>query len=72
MEKMIIDGKEVEVIDVTPTWIAMLPVYITILESGDSESRSIAKLELANMARMADLAVEIVKEKQKEIKPNER
>lgn len=44
----------VEYIDLTPTWQAMLPVYINILENGNNEGKRVAREELARMAKAAD------------------
>jgi hypothetical protein len=42
-------------IDLTPTWAAVLPILIAALEDGTDEGRKLAKLELASMAKAADL-----------------
>ncbi|SPA50629.1 hypothetical protein [Cupriavidus taiwanensis] len=43
------------VIDVTPTWSAVLPYLLVGIESGNAEGKRIAREELARMARAADL-----------------
>lgn len=44
----------VRVIDCTPTWAALLPVYIEVLEDGSEAGRVAARAELARMAEAAD------------------
>lgn len=63
------EGKEVETIDCTPTWEGMLNYYLLVLENGNEEGKKIAKEELRNMARMADVGVASIKEKQSNNKP---
>lgn len=42
-------------INLTPTWAGVLPILIAALEDGTDEGRKLAKLELASMAKAADL-----------------
>jgi hypothetical protein len=42
-------------IDLTPTWKGVLPIIIAALEDGTPEGKRLAKLELAQMAKAADL-----------------
>ncbi len=48
-------GQKVQVIDATPTWEGMLAYYLLVLEDGNDEGKKIAKQELKNMAKTADL-----------------
>ena len=48
------------VIEVTPTWVEVLPILIDAVEHNTS-SRNTAKVELQLMARNADAYVEAVK-----------
>jgi len=41
-------------IDVTPTWIEILPALLLLLDSRDLSSREMAHKELVKMARVAD------------------
>lgn len=43
-----------ERIDMTPTWSALLPAFVAVLEDGTQEGRRIARLELQRMAQAAD------------------
>ena len=49
---------EAQTIDATPTWAAILPALLAVLENGTAEGRAMAREELARMARAADLAGE--------------
>ena len=51
----------VRVIDCTPTWAALLPVYIAVLEDGSEAGRVAARVELARMAEAADRYNELCK-----------
>jgi hypothetical protein len=44
-------------IDLTPTWLVMLPVYLAALVDGSLKARNDAAIELERMARIADAAV---------------
>jgi hypothetical protein len=46
-----------ETIDVTPTWSGILPALLLVLENGDPAGKKVAREELQNMARIADLFV---------------
>lgn len=47
-----------DIIDITPTWTAILPIIIMTLEHGTSErAKDSIKAELRRMARYADLYV---------------
>ena len=48
------------VIELTPTWVEVLPILIDAVEHNTS-SRNTAKVELQRMARLADAYVEAVK-----------
>lgn len=56
------EGKQTQTIDVTPTWEGMLSYYLIVLEDGNKEGKAIAKKELANMAKAADLFNELMKD----------
>lgn len=56
----------VKVIDCTPTWASLLPVYIAALEDGSEAGRVAARAELARMAEAADRYNELCKAKQNE------
>lgn len=45
-------------IDVTPTWSVVLPMLLTVLESGTEQGKRDAREELKRMARAADSRVE--------------
>lgn len=42
-------------IDITPTWVAVLPILLAALENGTDEGKRIAREELQRMADAADL-----------------
>lgn len=46
-----------EVIDVTPTWADILPVFRALLEDGSAESQASIWKEIERMAKLADLYV---------------
>lgn len=48
---------EVETVDATPIWEAVLPIYLMSYENGASKGRRAALEELQRMARLADLYV---------------
>jgi len=49
-------------IDLTPTWSALLPAFLAVLESGTDAGKELVIAELARMARAADQFNELVKE----------
>ena len=49
------------VIELTPTWVEVLPILIDAIEHNAS-SRNMAKVELQRMARLADAYGEAVKQ----------
>ena len=53
--------KELHTIDVTPTWRALIPVMIAVIENGTAEGR---KLVISELYRMADIADQAVKDAQ--------
>ena len=55
-------------IDVTPTWEAILPVLVTILEDGTEKGKRAATSELQRMAKLADRYVTLQAEA---AKPND-
>ena len=54
----------VKVIDCTPKWADVLPIYIAVLEDGGEAGRVAARAELARMAEAADKYNELCKAKQ--------
>lgn len=54
-----------ELIEVTPTWLDVLPVLILGLTDGTEEAQKAAREELARMARAADKWNSHVKAKRK-------
>lgn len=50
----------IDAIDFTPTWDAILPVLIALIERGDAKGKQIATDELRKMARLADVGAETV------------
>lgn len=46
--------KHVRTIDLTPTWSAVLPMLLAVLEDGSEAGRKMARAELARMAEAAD------------------
>lgn len=48
---------EVETVDATPTWEAVLPIYLMAYENGKNKGRGAALEELQRMAKLADLYV---------------
>jgi hypothetical protein len=64
VEAMKADAKKVQVgvVDVTPAWVSMVPVFVTILRDGTSyETRQSVEVELRRMADLADRYVALVK-----------
>lgn len=60
--KNTVEAREVEhrgkrpagTIDLTPTWSAILPVLLAVLEDGNEAGKTTARLELTRMAEIAD------------------
>jgi len=56
--KLVVDNEKkyspLKTIDLTPTWSNVLPVLLTVLESGSREGKQTAKIELSRMAEIAD------------------
>lgn len=50
-------------IDVTPTWEALVPLFVTIIRDGQFTGVKEAEAELRRMAKLADLYVASQKEK---------
>lgn len=46
--------KQIGTIDLTPSWVAILPVLIELIENSSPEGRRTAVAELNKMARAAD------------------
>jgi hypothetical protein len=44
-------------VDITPTWEAILPALLAVIENGNFEGRKVALEELTRMAQLADLYV---------------
>lgn len=51
-----------EYIDMTPTWSAVLPVYLTAYCEGTYKGRAAAEAELKRMAELADKYIALQKE----------
>ena len=49
--------KEPVTIDATPTWEAVVPLLMAVIENGTFEGRAAAEQELRRMAKLADLYV---------------
>ena len=47
-------SKQVNTIDMTPTWVDILGIYVAVMERGNAEGRAIAKQEMRRMAEAAD------------------
>lgn len=56
-ETITYNGKQVGTMDCTPSWESMLAYYLLVLEEGNDEGKKIAKQELKNMAKIADMFV---------------
>jgi hypothetical protein len=52
---------KVGTVDITPKWIAVLPVYIEAIQNGSPSARNAAVQELQRMATLADLYFDHVK-----------
>lgn len=48
-------------IDITPTWSGVLPIFLAALEYGTKGGRTSARVELARMARLADMQAQSAK-----------
>lgn len=46
--------RAVELIDLTPTWTALLPVLLAVMQDGQPDGRRLARTELQRLCRMAD------------------
>jgi len=61
------DKKQIDTIDMTPTWAAVLPVYLEAFAANHNGTNcaayKAAKSELERMARLADLYVTMTKAK---------
>lgn len=55
--------EKVETIDITPTWSALLPVFMAALEYGTESAKDAARSELRRIAQLADCYVASQKEK---------
>lgn len=53
------EGKQTEVIDVTPTWSGMLHSLVAVIQDGNAEGKKLAMDELKRMAELADRYVAI-------------
>jgi hypothetical protein len=49
--------KKIEYIGYIPTWVAILPLLLHVLNEGTAEGQRIAREELSRMASIADTAV---------------
>lgn len=47
----------VTTIDITPTWVAVLPLYLAAITDGSPSAQDAARSELRRMAELADLYV---------------
>lgn len=68
MKKTVYEGKVVDTIDITPTWEAILPSLIAVIQDGNGDGKRLAIEELRRMATIADKYVELTKEKEEENK----
>jgi hypothetical protein len=55
------NGQIVETIDCTPTWLAVLPGLLEVIENTKGEGRKIAREEIKTMAMAADRLNELFK-----------
>lgn len=58
--------EKVQVVDCTPTWESLLPVFFAILEDGEQEGKDLVRAELTHMAQVADQHNVFVKEYKEE------
>lgn len=58
--------KAPKTIDLTPTWSAILPAFLAVLENGTEKGKEAAREELKRMAQAADQFNELVKERSSE------
>ena len=49
-------------IDITPTWAAIIRIYIEALEHGDQKGREAARIEIQRLATIADTYVAMTKD----------
>lgn len=59
-------SKQPITVDVTPTWLGILPLLITLLEAGSVDGKAEAMKELYRMAKLADEHVAYLKSKEPE------
>jgi len=52
-----------DTIDCTPTWEGLLPALLAVVIDGTSEGQKMAKEQLRHMAKVADMMVEVDKER---------
>lgn len=52
--------RQVGAVDLTPTWVGVLPVYLAAWIDGGATARQMAREELLHMARVADLCNELI------------
>lgn len=62
MAKTMYEGREVETLDLTPTWAGLLPALLAVITDGNNEGRKTAKQELTRMAQAADNFNTLVKQ----------
>ena len=56
-------GTQIKTIDCTPTWEALLPTLLEVIEySSNYESKAAIKRELTRMAKIADKYVQAIKD----------
>lgn len=55
------DAAAVQTIDATPTWSAMVPALLALLDNGTPEGRALARSELARMGGLADMGAAAIK-----------
>lgn len=53
--------KTIRVIDITPTWVNLLPILFDFLQSGNQAQQALAKEEITKMAKAADLYIKSTK-----------
>lgn len=54
---------QVGTIDITPSWEAVVPIFLALLEDGSEHGKETAKDGLMRMAKLADAYVALKKEK---------
>lgn len=63
METIDYNGQQVETIDLTPTWPEALRIYLFALENGTTAGKRAAMEGLEQMAKVAQMYVELTKQK---------